>query len=87
MSDLEDVVAAVADRHYTDFYPTGRGRDLFGCEMLGVLRRQGLLASAYDAANAFQVPPDDGQRSGFNKPFGTLCAISICKSRDRIRCK
>ena len=82
MSDLEDVVAAVADRHYADFYPTGRGRDLFGCEMLGVLRRQGMLASAYDAANACQVPPDDGQRSEFQQAlWHALRDLYLQKSR------
>jgi hypothetical protein len=51
MSDLEDMVAAVAEDHYARFYPLGRRPDLFIEGARKILHQPGLLADAYAAAN------------------------------------
>jgi hypothetical protein len=51
MSDLEDMVAAVAEDHYARFYPLCRRPDLFVEGARKILHQPGLLADAYAAAN------------------------------------
>ena len=87
MSDFEDVVAAVAivtmrtsTRRVGDVICSAAkclaccaGKD---CWRVPMMRRM-----------LVRCRRTIGNGASFNKPFGTLCAISICKSRDRIRCK
>jgi hypothetical protein len=51
MSELDDMVAAVAEDHYARFYPLGRRPDLFIEGARKILHQTGLLADAYAAAN------------------------------------
>jgi hypothetical protein len=54
MSELEELVAALAADHCAMFYPARGWDDLYCAEMLKILNEPGLLADCYAAANNYQ---------------------------------
>ena len=84
MSDLEDMVAAVAEDHYARFYPLGRRPDLFIEGALRLLHQHRLPPDAYAAANNCEGMAL-GQQSEWQRTlWQALRGLYLLKSRQHL---